>query len=89
MLTTHVQVDRKRVYLISVHSFQVTFQVRKLVIGNRRMLVRRTVDEEVPERVPNQRHGTGYVKHQRPVVVGDLEQVPGRTLGDNRSDHVS
>lgn len=76
------------VYLVFVHSFQMAFQVHVFVFGYGRMFVGRAVYEEIPKRVPNQRHRAANVEHQRPIVVGVLEQVSGRTLGDNRTDHV-
>jgi len=76
------------VYLVFVHSFQMTFQVHEFVFGYGRMFVGRAVHEEIPKHVPDQRHRAANVEHQRPIVVGVLEQVSGRTLSDNRADHV-
>lgn len=75
--------------LVLVHSFQMVFQVVELVLGDRGMFGGRAVHREMPQHVPDDRDGTASVEHQRPVVVGDFEQVPGRALGDDRADHVA
>lgn len=75
--------------LVLVHSFQMVFQVVELVLGDCGMFAGRAVHREMPQRVPDERDGAASVEHQRPVVVGDFEQVPGRALGDDRADHVA
>jgi len=65
------------------------FQIVKLVFADRRVFVWRTVDQKVPEEVPYYRNKATDVKHQCPIIISDLEQITGRTLRDNRTDHVS
>lgn len=75
--------------LVFVHSFQVVLQEMEFVFGYRRMFARRVVHQQIPEHVPYQRQDAADVEHQWPIVVGDLQQVTGRTLSDDRPDHVS
>lgn len=87
-LCNNYLITRRR-YLISIHSFQMAFQIVELLFGYRGMFVRRIVDQHIPQHVPNQRHNSGRVKHQWPIVVGYLEQISGWTLCDDRTDHIA